>query len=50
MADKEFLDELRMTRLGLSPLTGEQLQTFSQNLGALPDALTQRLKSVYSEN
>jgi hypothetical protein len=23
---------------------------FGQNLGALPEALTQRLKSVYSEN
>lgn len=49
MNDKEFRDELAQMRLGLSPMKGEDLQQLSRNLGALPEALTQRLKAVYSE-
>jgi tripartite-type tricarboxylate transporter receptor subunit TctC len=49
MADRDFQDELRQMRLGLSPMKGEDLQKLSLNLGALPDDLTQRLKAVYGE-
>lgn len=49
MADREFQDELRQMRLGLSPMKGEDLQKLSHNLGALPDDLTQRLKAVYGD-
>ena len=49
MADREFQDEIRQMRLGLSPMKGEDLQQLSLNLGALPEALTQRLKAVYGD-
>jgi tripartite-type tricarboxylate transporter receptor subunit TctC len=49
MNDREFQDELRQMRLGLSPMKGEDLQKLSRNLGALPDDLTQRLKAVYGD-
>jgi hypothetical protein len=34
-------------RLGLAPMKGEDLQQLSRDLGALPEGLTERLKSVY---
>jgi tripartite-type tricarboxylate transporter receptor subunit TctC len=50
MADADFQNELRKMRLGLNPMKGEDLQMLSRSLGALPADLTERLKSVYSEN
>ena len=50
MKDEDFRNELKQVRLGMNPMSGDELQRLTQNLVSLPDELTARLKSVYNEN
>jgi hypothetical protein len=44
--DQVFLDDLKKARLGLSPLSGQQLQAAVAGMADVPDWLIERARRV----
>jgi len=48
MKDPEFAADVERTRLGLNPITGEQLQQLVADVSNLPPALLDKVRAVYT--
>ncbi len=47
MTDPDFIADLKQSRVGLSPMAGEALQSLVAGVGGLPDELADRLRPLY---